>query len=218
MDKVIKKWDWKTWALIALGGTAVIASAAFMMQSKHAALGRQIHRNVTKFLVDHGSKVHSGTISGGLVSTPMKVTIAVNSTVNSMLNNYAEMLDPQNLPPGLQQTDEEGVVTTGPRGGASPPSSGGPASSGPAPSPSPRTSSPRTATGAVVRNPSATITDDGGYGQQGGRSGSSGAGASEYNGDEFKQSRKPPDNYDVFAEGPAQAAAPQSAPQAAGYE
>lgn len=92
MEAALKKWNVKTWALVALGGVAVVASAAFVIQSKHAALGRQVHRNVMKFLQDHGSQVHSGVISGGLVSTPMKTTTAVNSTVVSMLNGYADML------------------------------------------------------------------------------------------------------------------------------
>ena len=224
MDKLIKKWDWKTWALIALGGTAVIASAAFMMQSKHAALGRQVHRNVTKFLVHHGSQVHSGVISGGLVSTPMKVNIAVNSTVNSMLNNYAEMLEPQNMPGGAPAMSETESVSTSPRATRDGPPSPMPQqqqpSSAASPSPSPRSGSPRTASGAVVRNPSAVATDDGGYGQSGGRTGG-GAPPGEYNPLEFMpQGSKPPQNFDVFSDdrpGPASAAMPP-APSGGGYE
>lgn len=111
---IVKKWDVKTWALVALGSVAVVASAAFVMQSKHAALGRQVHRNVLKFLEDHGSQVHSGVVSGGLVSTPMKTTTAVNSTVVSMLNGYADML-------GNNQQGGATATPGAPNGGAGEP-------------------------------------------------------------------------------------------------
>ena len=110
----IKKWDWKTWALVAFGSAAVVASAAFLMQSKHAALGRQVHRNVTRFLVNQGSQVHSGIISGGLVSTPMKTSTAVNSTIISMLNTYEDMIS-QNpaMASGSPDMQQEQQMTTG---------------------------------------------------------------------------------------------------------
>jgi hypothetical protein len=108
-----KKWDWKTWTMVALGGAAVVASAAFVMQSKHAALGRQVHRNVTRFHVDQGSQVHNGIISGGLVSTPMKTNTAVNSTIISMLNNYADMIAQNPGSVGSPDMQQEQQVSTG---------------------------------------------------------------------------------------------------------
>ena len=84
--------DWKIWAIVGFAGVALIAGAAFAMQANNAALGRQVHRNVTRFLVDHGSQVSHGIITGGMVATPMKTNVAVNSTIVSMLNNMAEQI------------------------------------------------------------------------------------------------------------------------------
>lgn len=210
MEKVLaaKKWDWKTWAVVALGGAAVVAGAAFVMQSKHAAVGRQVHRNVTKFLVDHGSKVNGGIISGGLVSTPMKTNIAVNSVIVSMLNNYNEMLDqnPGAAGSGSPEMHSEEQVTTGKGGvqgrigqgqGNAPGAALRPISGAPQPvsSASGRAKSP---SATVIRNPSEVASDDGGYGSQTGRTGDVKVG--EYNAAEFApQGTKPSGDVDLFA-------------------
>jgi hypothetical protein len=204
----VKKWDVKTWALVALGGVAVVASAAFVMQSKHAALGRQVHRNVLKFLQDHGSQVHSGVVSGGLVSTPMKTTTAVNSTVVSMLNGYADTLsnNPQGgaPAPGAQGGGAGEPVYTG-RGGSQGPSIGGsgdgagsalmPHTAG-APSPVPHASprGSRASAGAAQSLTDLARNDDGGFlsperGKQ-----------TDYNPAEFlPRGQKPSGNVDLFA-------------------
>ena len=208
-----RKWDMKTWALVALGGAAVIAGAAFVMQAKHAALGRQVHRNVTKFLADHGSQVHNGIISGGLVSTPMKTNIAVNSTVVSMLNNYADMLDQNpSLVPGApgsgspEMRQEEQVSTgIGGVGGRQDPAAGrnpgGPGSALRPASGSPQPMSPSTraahSTAEAVFNPTETMRDDGGYGEHTERAAD--VKASEYNPEEFTpRGAKPSGDIDLF--------------------
>jgi hypothetical protein len=220
----MKKWDMKTWVIVALGGVAVVAGAAFIMQSKHAALGRQVHRNVTKFLVDHGSQVHSGIISGGLVSTPMKTNVAVNSTVVSMLNSFADQMA-QNSPiggaggssPDMQQ---EQPVSTGIGGVQGRNASGSdlrPRQGSPQPvsSSSPRGTKPPA---DVVRNPTETLGDDGGYGQQGGRTGD--VKGSEYNPEEFTpRGQKPSENVDLFAgDGIPSSSSSSSSAVQAGYE
>jgi hypothetical protein len=90
-----------------LGGTAAIAVAAFAFQSRHAALGRQVKRNVTRFLIDNGSEISNGVVSGGFVKTPMKTSTAVNATVASMLNNYAEQLGGPPPSPLLEDPSED---------------------------------------------------------------------------------------------------------------
>jgi len=207
----VKKWDWKTWTILAFGGAAFIAGTAFLMQSKHAALGRQVHRNVTNFLLNHGSKVHSGIISGGLVSTPMKTNIAVNSTVVSMLNNYDEVLGQTSLPsggaPGMQE--EQGITTGigGVQGRAGPK---GLQQQEPSPTPVSPTARAAKAPAAMVRNPSEISTDDSGYANQSGRDSSS---PSEYDPDEFKRGgKRPPENVDLFADDGIPSSGPASMP------
>ena len=195
MEKAVaaasKKWGTGTWLMIALGGAAVVAGAAFVLQAKHAALGRQVHRNVTKFLIDHGSQVHNGMISGGLVSTPMKTNTAVNSTVVSMLNNYADMLM-QQAPPAVPGVSDDQIVTgTGGVEGRS--AQGGQPVRGddqiPHPSPPKRGS----ASASFVRNPTDGIRDDGGFGQEK-------KDVQEYDPHEFvPKGPKPPENVDIFA-------------------
>lgn len=211
MAATVKKWDMKTWAIVGLGGAAVVLGAAFLMQSRHAALGRQVHRNVTKFLVDHGSQVHSGVISGGLVSTPMKTNIAVNSTVVSMLNSFADQMDqnPGGMAGGSPDMQQEQQMTTGMggvqgRGGASQGGMGSslrPPTGAPQPAGATHTgSSPRGAKppASVIRNPTEVAQDDGGYGQQSGRAGD--VRGAEYNADEFTpRGPKPSGDVDLFA-------------------
>lgn len=212
MASVVKKWDVKTWAIVGLGGAAVVLGAAFLMQSKHAALGRQVHRNVTKFLVDHGSQVHSGIISGGLVSTPMKTNIAVNSTVVSMLNSFADQMDqnPGGVAGGSPDMQQEQQVSTGMggvqgRSGATSQDGMGSALRPPVGAPQPAGvsgggSSPRgsKAPASIVRNPTEVVSDDGGYGQQEGRS--SNVQGLEYNPDEFTpRGPKPSSDINLFA-------------------
>lgn len=202
---VVKKWDMKTWAIIGLGGAAVVLGAAFLMQSKHAALGRQVHRNVTKFLVDHGSQVHSGVISGGLVSMPMKTNIAVNSTVVSMLNSFADQID-QNPggngggSPDMQQEQQMTTGMGGVQGRGTTRDGAGSALHPPMGAPQPAGSSPRGAKppASTVRNPTDVASDDGGYGQQSGRT--SNVQGVEYNADEFTpRGQKPSSDVDLFA-------------------
>lgn len=217
MGSVFKKWDLKTWAIVALGGAAVVAGAAFVMQAQHAALGRQVHRNVTKFLVDHGSQVHSGIISGGLVSTPMKTNIAVNSTVVSMLNSFADQMDQGS--PGSPDMQQEQQVTTG-MGGVQGRGQGQPGSALHAPVGAPQPSPPKGAKppAAVVRNPTEVARDDGGYGQQSGRTGN--VQGTEYNPEEFTpRGPKPSGDVDLFAgDGIPSSGSGGTAQAAAGYE
>lgn len=199
----VKKWDVKTWALVALGGVAVVAGAAFVVQSKHAALGRQVHRNVLKFLQDHGSQVHAGVVSGGLVSTPMKTTTAVNSTVVSMLNGYADMLGNNG-----QGTGSSSTAPGMPNGGAGEPiytGRGGSQSMPEAQSALPKTGAPtatphssprgRRASAAEVQSLTDLARhDDGGFTSPERNK------MTEYNPGEFiPQGTKPSANVDLFA-------------------
>jgi len=96
MSAPTNKWlssiDWKTWLLLGTVGVAGVTAAALAIQWNHASLGRQVSRNVVRFLTDHGGMVSNGIISGGLVQTPLKLNTAVNATVVSMLNNMADQL------------------------------------------------------------------------------------------------------------------------------
>jgi len=89
----MKKVDTKTWIIIGLGGVTVIASYALFSQWKHASLGRQVRRNVVRFLKDHGAVVQNGVMTGGVVQQPMKVDTAVNATVIQMLNGVADQME-----------------------------------------------------------------------------------------------------------------------------
>lgn len=204
-----KKWDWKTWVIVALGGAAAVAGAAFMMQSKHAALGRQVHRNVTRFLVDQGSQVNNGVISGGLVSTPMKTSTAVNSTIISMLNAYADMI--------TQGTDSNPYTRRDPSDRAQASGSRRTQEGGSDNTPSPVTTDKvRRAPAAVILNPTDAARDDSGWASRDGRV--KDVPVSEYNVDEFApKGPKPSADTDLFAgDGIPSGAAPAAA--AAGYE
>ena len=78
--------DWKTWTIIGLGGTTVVFGTALVSQWDHASLGRQVSRNVKRFLVDTGSQISNGVVTGGRLSAPMKVNTAVNALIVQMLN------------------------------------------------------------------------------------------------------------------------------------
>jgi hypothetical protein len=225
MEKIVKKWDWKTWAIIALGGAAIIAGGAFVMQSKHAVLGRQVHRNVTKFLVDHGSQVHSGVISGGLVSAPMKTNVAVNSTVVSMLNNYNEMM--ANAPAGSgfgspELTQESGVNTgmggvqgRSAIGGNAPGASLNPPPGTPQPAGLGSTARTIKPSAHMIKNPTDGVRDDGGFATR------TKEDITEYNPNEFSpQGPKPSSDVDLFAgDGiPSTGSGRPAAAPVAGYE
>ena len=195
MEKAIKKWDWKSWALVGLGGAVVIAGAAFVSQAKHASLGRQVHRNVTKFLIDNGARIDEGVISGGMVSIPMKTSIAVNSTVVSLLNMFTDQSGgrpPVN--PSMTMAAEDR---------AAPPSRrqeerdarGEPASAPPAVRPGPRGRGGR-GPPANARAPSDS-PDDGDFKSREGKK----CQDTTYNPLEFApQGGKPPENVDLFAD------------------
>ena len=200
MEKVMafKKWDTKTWVIVALGGVAVVAGAAFVMQSKHAALGRQVHRNVSKFLLDHGSQVHGGIVSGGLVSTPMKTTTAINATVASMLNGYADMLGTAGQAPVGDEaviTGRSGVQSIGLPGAASQGQGQGRQIGAPGPAPpAAHGSSPTRAPASAVVNPSQRCRDDGGFTSPDRKV------STDYDAAEFRPGgSKPPENTDLFA-------------------
>ena len=78
---------------MGLGGATIVTTAALVVQWRYASLGRQVSRNVTKFLKDHGAQVRDGVISGGVVAAPLKVNAAVNATVVQMLNAVADQLE-----------------------------------------------------------------------------------------------------------------------------
>lgn len=82
--------DTKTWVILGLSGVAVAGGLILASQWKHAALGRQVRRNVVRFLRDSGSLVQSGVISGGVVRQPMKIDGAVNATIVQLLNLKAD--------------------------------------------------------------------------------------------------------------------------------
>jgi hypothetical protein len=86
------KIGWKSWTLIFLGGVTALMAYTLVSQWKHASLGRQISRNVTKFLIDHGSHVEGDVISGGMVSVPLKMHAAVNATVLQMLAGLEQQI------------------------------------------------------------------------------------------------------------------------------
>lgn len=90
---MLKKLDWKTWTLIGLGSTTAVVTAALFIQWKHAAVGRQVSKNVVRFLTDYGSQVNNGVMSGGVLAQPMKVNTAVNAVIVQMLNKVADELN-----------------------------------------------------------------------------------------------------------------------------
>jgi len=89
---MFKKIDLKLWATIALSGVVVVTGAALVSQWKYASIGRQVSRNVLRFLIDNGAKVENGTIHGGVVPVPMKIGTAVNSAVSQMLNAVSKQM------------------------------------------------------------------------------------------------------------------------------
>lgn len=85
--------DWKTWALIGFGGTTVIFGTALVTQWDSASLGRQVSRNVKRFLRDTGSQISNGMITGGRLKTPMKVNTAINALIVQMLNEAFDEIE-----------------------------------------------------------------------------------------------------------------------------
>jgi hypothetical protein len=189
MDKIaLKKLDWKTWAIIGLGGVAVIATGAFVTQAKYAALGRQVHRNVTKFLIDSGARIESGVISGGFVNLPMKTHIAVNSTVLSLIGMITD--EAGGRPPLNPATGDDEPVNTGRRSGVSADASADVGGSPPPPSAAKK----RGSAAATSVQSLTTLPDDGGYANR------PKGGSHEYNPSEFTPQReKPKGEVDLFA-------------------
>lgn len=186
MEK-LKKANWKTWAVVGLGGVAAVLAGALVIQWPHASLGRQISRNVITFLKDHGAQVKNGVISGGVVSTPLKQNTAVNATVVQMLNAVADQMESVgNGTRGSVDADDSPVYTRTPRVGKRPATSGG--RKGPPPTPKPRGSkSPKQQADSPlgIGHP----PDDGGFGDPNRKV------STEYNPDEFRPpgaGRKPP--------------------------
>lgn len=89
------KVDKKVWAIIGIGGVAALASAILVSQWKHVQVGKQVTTNVLRFLIDHGSVINNGVVSGGVIQTPMKVNTVVNSTVVQLLNRISDELEEQ---------------------------------------------------------------------------------------------------------------------------
>lgn len=191
MDKIaLKKLGWKTWAIIGLGGVAVIATGAFITQAKYAALGRQVHRNVTKFLIDSGARIESGVISGGVVSIPMKTHIAVNSTVVSLLDMVSDRAGGR--PPLNPATESDEPVNTGRRSSTMPDA---PASD-PSPPSARTTKKGRMSASASHTQSLTTLPDDGGYANR------PKGGNHTYDPSEFTppQREKPKGEVDLFAD------------------
>lgn len=186
------KWQW--WVFAVLGGVSTVATIAFVSQAKYAALGRQVQRNVLRFLMDHGAKTTSGVISGGIVKVPMKTTAAVNATVAGMLNKFADQM-------GVGQTEEGDQEDEIPA-----PKKRSAAARGP--SPAPAKASPRRAAAAATDDSDMTISDKmddgGGFSKEGGsgrtRKDPTSCSTGDYDPDEFKPdtSRKPADDVDLF--------------------
>ena len=172
------------WVVAGIGAVAIAAGAAggyyAYKEAKYAALGHQVHDNVVKFLVDSGASVAGNSISGGIVSKSMTKHAAVNTTVVTMLNAFADQLGGKAPNPTLQEGDEIGVVTT--------PKSDIPQK--------PHGRSPgRRATGGV-KNPSSS-PDDGGYADR--ESQESSPAEATYNPEEFvPKGERPPPNTDLF--------------------
>lgn len=89
---------WKTWLTVALGGTSILLVCAMLSQWRYATLGKQVSRNVVKFLTDHGAHVDGGIVSGGVVTVPLKVNTAVNSTILQMLEAVTGQMSQQHPP------------------------------------------------------------------------------------------------------------------------
>lgn len=83
-----KNIDWKTILLIAVGGVAVLSSGMIIYQNHYAALGKQVHRNVLRFLTDNGAKCENGVVSGGIVKSPMRTNAAINTTISTLLESF----------------------------------------------------------------------------------------------------------------------------------
>ena len=78
--------DWKMLLATAAVGVSAVSVIALLTQNSNASLGRQVKRNVIRFLQDSGSTVGNGIIAGGMLKVPMKIDTAVNSVVISMIN------------------------------------------------------------------------------------------------------------------------------------
>lgn len=84
--------DGKTLFIIAMGGVSIIAVYALASQWKHATLGRQVRRNVVRFLGDYGAVTQNGVMFGGIMDRPTKVDTAVNAVIVQLLNDTADEL------------------------------------------------------------------------------------------------------------------------------
>lgn len=189
------KFDKKTWTIVGLGGVVAVVTAALVVQWKHAALGRQVSRNVTRFLTDHGAQLRDGVLSGGVVSVPMKQNAAINATIVQMLNAVADQLDRGGAAEGGESDDDDLKNPGYNSQRQAPPKSDN------KPSPVAKRKSKRDG----CQSPS-EVPDDGGYGAMNGKKGGgSGSGDFSYNPNEFAPVRgpggnKPPKNVDLFAD------------------
>lgn len=200
-----KRLDTKTWIILGLGGVTAVVGYALFSQWKHASLGRQIRRNVVRFLSDHGAVIRNGVMSGGVVREPMKVDTAVNATVVQMLNGVADQIntgggggrggdDDENLGAATNPTtamDDYATYASMPPPPHRSPRPPAAAKRSPAKSPrQQRKTAAGRAAGATQASPlevSKTFKDDGGYStaaKTGGRSSRSNA-SFEYNPDDM---------------------------------
>ena len=101
------------WLLWVLGGIAATATAGLVVQWKYASLGRQISRNVTGFLTDHGASVKDGVVSGGVVAAPLKINAAVVATVSEMLRAVGKQLDRQEQQPSKESRPAVAAAAVG---------------------------------------------------------------------------------------------------------
>lgn len=173
------KIGWKSWTLIFLGSLTALLSYTLISQWKHASLGRQVTRNVVKFLTEHGSSTQGDVISGGMVSAPLKTHAAVNATILQLLESLdyqlkkarpAESDASQPLPPPSSEDDDTPIYSTRSssrtaapqkRGASAPIPSSSPSS--PSSSSTPRQPSSPIRRASAVPQPKIPPTDDDGF-------------------------------------------------------
>lgn len=222
MSTIAKKIDTKTWIIIGLGGVTVVAGYALFSQWKHASLGRQVRRNVVRFLKDHGAVAQNGIMTGGVVQQPMKVDTAVNATVIQMLNSVADQMAAGGGVPRPPLDDEDlGAVGMNPAtamdgyatyASMPPPRVHNKSPGKRSPIKGSVTKSPRqqrkgTRAGATPASPlevSKTFRDDGGYSVgagRGGRGGQRSSASFEYNPDDMvPKGKHAPQRKSVFTD------------------
>lgn len=73
-------------------GVAAVPYSFIWATWKWTKLGYNAHRDVTKFLVDHGAQIDRDIIVGGPVMVPMRTIEAANCTIRCMLDIYPNMI------------------------------------------------------------------------------------------------------------------------------